>query len=131
MVKIESVTMLENFREFLILSCCKSFMPPGYFKDQYIFPERDSSLGTIYIEAASKIELSKIRDITFTRVYDVLGVIYVSRSGNTNLKWRQSRGRMGKVSGEASSNSLVNLIDSRVLTRSYIEDRIRREKVQT
>ena len=52
---------------------------------------------------------------------DVLGIIYNSKTGNTNLKWRQIRHNSGKVIGEASSNSLVNLVQSGVITREWVE----------
>ncbi len=40
-----------------------------------------------------------------------LGIIYNSKSGNTSLKWRQIRRNNGKVTGEASANSLTNLLN--------------------
>ena len=49
----------------------------------------------------------------------MLGIIYKSKSGSTNLKWRQIRGRGGKVTGEASTNSLVNLITAKVIDQDY------------
>ena len=52
---------------------------------------------------------------------DVLGIIYSSKSGNTSLKWRQIRKNNGKVSGEASSNSLVNLAEGGVITLEWVE----------
>lgn len=121
MVKIELKTTLERFRQFIILNTCKSFIPPGYLKDPSIFPERDPSQGLIYVEAVSKIDLGKIRDIRFVKVAEVLGVIYRSKSGNTDLKWRQIKGIVGKVVGEASPNSIVNLIESGVLPRNSIK----------
>ena len=35
------------------------------------------------------------------------------------MKWRQIRGRAGKVTGESSTNSLVNLITARVIDEKY------------
>jgi len=84
-----------------------------------VFPEKDGETGSIYIEAADKVTLKKERDITFINVRDVLGIIYKSKSGSTNLKWRQIRGRGGKVTGEASTNSLVNLITAKVIDQEY------------
>jgi hypothetical protein len=86
-----------------------SFIPEGYLRDPEVFPEKEGETGSIYIEAADKVSLKTIRDITFVNARDILGIIYVSKSGNTKLKWRESRGDLGKVSGEASTNSLVNL----------------------
>ena len=52
---------------------------------------------------------------------EILGIIYRSKSGNTHLIWRQVKGNIGKVSGEASPNSIVNLIEAGVLSRSMVK----------
>lgn len=122
MVHIETTSSIDSFRIFLINSTCLSFIPESYFNDRDIFPEKEGDTGSIYIEAADKVTLKKIRMITFISAKDILGIIYISKSGNTNLKWRQTRGKYGKVSGEASANSLVNLLDSRVITKEYAEE---------
>lgn len=121
MVKIEVKTTLERFRQFIILNTCKSFIPPNYLKDPSIFPERDQSQGLIYIEAVSKIDLDTIRNIKFTKATEVLGVIYRSKSGNTDLRWRQIKGVVGKIVGEASPNSIVNMIEAGILDRGSIK----------
>ena len=89
--------------------------------------EREDNLGSIYVEAADKVTLKKIRDITFVNARDVLGIIYNSKSGNTSLKWRQLRRNNGKVSGEASSNSLINLAESGVLTLDWVESYLKKK----
>jgi len=122
MVNIETTSSIESFRIFLINSTCLSFIPESYYRDKDIFPEKEGDTGSIYIEAADKVTLKKVRMITFISAKDILGIIYMSKSGNTNLKWRQTRGNYGKVSGVASANSLVNLLDSRVITKEYAED---------
>ena len=119
MVYIDTTTALENFRRFLINSTCASYIPESYLYDPEVFPEKDGETGSIYIEAADKVTLKKERDITFINVRDVLGIIYKSKSGNTNIKWRQIRGRGGKITGESSTNSLVNLITARVIDQEY------------
>lgn len=124
MVRIEVKTTLERFRQFVILNTCRSFIPPGYLKDPSIFPERDAEEGRIYVEAASKLDLGQIRNVRFVKVAEVLGVIYRSKSGNTELIWRQVRGNIGKVSGEASPNSIVNLIEVGVLQKSMVKKMI-------
>jgi hypothetical protein len=121
MVKIDAATSLENFRRFTIVSTCSSFAPESYTEDPEVFPEREESLGSIYVEAADKVTLKKIRGITFVNARDVLGIIYNSKTGNTSLKWRQFRHNSGKVTGEASSNSLVNLAQSGVITLEWVE----------
>jgi hypothetical protein len=121
MVYIDTTCTLENFRRFLIQSTCNSFIPEGYYRDQEVFPEKEGETGSIYIEAADKVSLRKIRDITFVNARDILGIIYVSKSGNTKLKWRESRGGSGKLTGEASTNSLVNLFSARVLSKDYTD----------
>lgn len=121
MVEIDVTCNLEGFRRFLINSTCRNFMPESYLRDPEVFPEKEGEQGSIYIEAADKVDLKKIKDITFINARDVLGIIYTSKSGNSRLKWRQLRGRIGRVTGEASTNSLVNLSMARVITPEYVE----------
>ena len=121
MVEVEVETTLEKFRQFLILSTCRSYIPEGYLRDPEVFPEREGERGAIYVEAADKVTLKKMRDITFVNARGVLGIIYESKSGNTKLKWRQVRGKLGKVSGTASGNALTNLISARVITPEYVK----------
>ena len=110
---------LNSFRRFMILSTCQSFIPEDLLEDDSIFPERSSEDGAIYVEAEDKETVERMGNITFVRVFEVLGVIYNSKSGRTRLKWRNARGDMGRLSGEASSNSLVNLYASEALDQSY------------
>ncbi|MEK0348122.1 MAG: hypothetical protein QQN44_07320, partial [Nitrosopumilus sp.] len=95
--------------------------------DFEVFPEREDNLGSVYVEAADKVTLKKIRDITFVNARDILGIIYNSKSGNTSLKWRQLRRNNGKVSGEASSNSLTNLAESGVITLGWVENYLKKK----
>jgi hypothetical protein len=124
LVEIDVTCTLEGFRRFLINSTCRSFIPESYLRDPEVFPEKEGEQGSIYIEAADKVTLKKIRDITFINARDILGIIYTSKSGNTRLKWRQLRGKIGRVTGEASNNSLVNLSMARVITPEYVESLI-------
>ena len=121
MVLIEAPCSLESFRRFIIISTCRSFMPESYMHDFEIFPEREEGPGAIYIEAADKVTLKKIREMTFVNAKEVLGIIYSSKSGNTQLKWRQTRRKNGKVTGEASPNALVNLVESGVITQDWVD----------
>ncbi|MCH8834244.1 MAG: hypothetical protein IIA81_08220 [Thaumarchaeota archaeon] len=130
MVKMDATTSLDSFRRFVMASTCNSFVPKSYLEDFEVFPEREESLGSIYVEAADKVTLKKIRDITFVNARDVLGIIYNSKSGNTSLKWRQIRRNNGKVSGEASSNSLVNLAEVGVITLDWVENYVRKKNQQ-
>ena len=125
MVAIDAPSTLENFRRFIIASTCSSFAPKSYLGDPEVFAEREEDLGSIYVEAADKVTLKKIREITFVNAKDVLGIIYSSKSGNTSLKWRQIRKNNGKVTGEASSNSLVNLAEGGVITLDWVENYVR------
>ena len=127
MVKIDASASLESFRRFVIASTCSSFAPKSYLDDFEVFAEREDILGSIYVEAADKVTLKKIRDITFVNARDVLGIIYNSKSGNTTLKWRQIRRNNGKVSGEASSNSLVNLSEAGVITLEWVENYVKKK----
>jgi len=127
MVIISTPSTLESFRRFIISSTCKSYAPRSYLEDSEVFAEREENLGAIYVEAADKVTLKKIRDITFMNARDVLGIIYNSKSGNTSLKWRQIRRMEGKVTGEASSNSLTNLSESGVLTLVWVENYLKKK----
>ena len=127
MVTISTPATLESFRRFIISSTCKSYAPRNYLEDSEVFAERDDNLGAIYVEAADKVTLKKIRDITFMNARDVLGIIYNSKSGNTSLKWRQIRRNEGKVTGEASPNSLTNLAESGVLTLDWVESYLKKK----
>src|SRR3989337_247454 len=120
LVLIEAACSLESFRRFIIVSTCRSFITESYMHDFEIFPEREEGPGEIYIEAADKVTLKKVREMTFVNAREILGIIYSSKSGNTQLKWRQTRRKSGKVNGDASSNALVNLVESGVLTQEWV-----------
>ncbi|MGO9643243.1 MAG: hypothetical protein ACLPY5_00695 [Candidatus Bathyarchaeia archaeon] len=119
MVNIDSVCDLGDFRRFMIMSTCQTYIPRELDEDETIYPERSSDNGTMYVEAEDKVTVQQIREIRFARVSNVLGIIYNSKSGRTKLKWRHLKGRMGRLSGEASTNTLVNLFASRALPESY------------
>ena len=125
MVHIETTASLENFRKFIIISTCRSFIPESYLRDYEVFPEREEGPGAIYIEAADKVTLKKIREMTFVNAKEILGIIYSSKSGNTQLRWRQTRKKSGKVHGNASPNALVNLVESEVLTQEWVDNYIK------
>jgi len=133
MVIIDTPASVESFRRFIISSTCRSFAPRSYLEDAEVFAEREDSLGAIYVEAADKVTLKKLRDMTFVNARDILGVIYNSKSGNTSLKWRQLKRNNGKVTGEASANSLTNLAESGVLTLDWVENYLKKksEEVKT
>ena len=127
MVTISTPATLESFRRFIISSTCKCYAPRNYLEDSEVFAEREDNLGAIYVEAADKVTLKKIRDIKFMNARDVLGIIYNSKSGNTSLKWRQIRRMEGKVTGEASPNSLTNLAEAGVLTLDWVENYLKKK----
>ena len=118
-MKVNVLTPLRKFRQFVILSTCISFIPPAFLHDLAVYPERPTLQGTIYVEAEDKATVRRIRNMVFVRVSDVIGVIYNSKSGRTRLKWRNLREGMGKVTGEASGNSLVNLFAANILDASH------------
>jgi len=130
MVKIDASASLESFRKFVITSTCSSFAPKSYIDDFEVFAEREEALGSVYVEAADKVTLKKIRDMTFVNARDVLGIIYNSKSGNTVLKWRQIRRNNGKVTGEASTNSLVNLSEAGVITLDWVENYVKKKAAE-
>ena len=131
MVEIDAPSSLESFRRFIIASTCSSFAPRSYLEDPEVFAEREEDLGSIYVEAVDKVTLKKIREIIFVNAKDVLGVIYSSKSGNTSLKWRQTRKNTGKVTGEASSNSLVNLAEGGVITLEWVENYVKKKQEES
>jgi hypothetical protein len=124
LVQIETTCSLESFRQFIIISTCRSFIPESYLHDYEVFPEREEGPGAIYIEAADKVTLKKIREMTFVNAKEILGIIYSSKSGNTQLKWRQTRRRSGKAQGNASPNALVNMVEAGVLTQEWVDQYI-------
>lgn len=130
LVQIETACSLESFRKFIIISTCRSFIPESYMRDFEVFPEREEGPGAIYIEAADKVTLKKIREMTFVNAKEILGIIYSSKSGNTQLKWRQTRRRTGKVQGSASPNALVNLVEAGVLTQEWVDQYIQSTQQQ-
>jgi hypothetical protein len=127
MVEIDVTCHLEAFRRFLVNSTCRSFIPESYLRDPEVFPEKESEPGSIYIEAADKVTLKRIRDITFVNANEVLGIIYKSKSGHSTLKWRHIEHEVGRVTGDASYNSLVNLSMARVISPEYVEELASRE----
>ena len=126
LVEIDVTCHLEGFRRFLINSTCRSFIPESYLRDSEVFPEKEEDPGSIYIEAADKVTLKKIRDITFINARDILGIIYTSKSGNSKLKWREMREGVGRLTGDASTNSLVNLSMARIITPGDVEEIMRK-----
>ena len=108
-----------------LLVLAESFIPESYLRDYEVFPEREEGPGAIYIEAADKVTLKKIREMTFVNAKEILGIIYSSKSGNTQLRWRQTRKKSGKVHGNASPNALVNLVESGVLTQEWVDNYIK------
>ena len=133
--KLDKWPIVQSFKMVAIdtpaSSTCKSYAPRAYLEDFEVFAEREDSLGAIYVEAADKVTLKKIRDITFVNAKDILGIIYNSKSGNTSLKWRQIRRNNGKVTGEASANSLTNLSESGVLTLEWVENYLKKKSQET
>ncbi len=127
MVTINAPSSLESFRRFIMTSTCSSFAPRSYLEDPEVFPTREEDKGSIYVEAADEVTLKKIGDITFVNARDVLGIIYSSKSGNTKLKWRQIRKNNGKVIGEASTHSLVNLAEGGVITLDWVENYVKKK----
>ena len=131
MVVIDTPASVESFRRFIISSTCRSYAPRSYLEDSEVFAEREDNLGAIYVEAADKVTLKKIRDMTFVNARDILGIIYNSKSGNTSLKWRQIKRNNGKVTGEASANSLTNLSESGVLTIDWVEKYLKKKSEES
>ncbi|MFH0896753.1 MAG: hypothetical protein V1850_01725 [Candidatus Bathyarchaeota archaeon] len=128
-MEIDAICYLPRFRQFMVLSTCESFIPSDFMDDENVFPERAAEKGTMYVEAEDKETVKTMGDITFMRVSEVLGVIYTSKSGRTKLRWRSTRGDLGKLTGEASGNSLVNLYASGALDKTYANAEGRKQAI--
>ncbi len=111
-MQIEVYCTLEELKKFLVESTGKTKFPRKYMDNPNILFERRNDVGKVYIEAESKKDLEQIEDIVVVEVNNVLGVEYISRSGRTRLKWRQLYKDFGKLFGEASPNTIVNLYEA-------------------
>src|SRR5256885_17056578 len=111
MVKLDTTCFLDSFRKFMVSSTCKSFIPQDYEANQSIIPERSREQGTMYVEAEDKVTLDKVQDITFVEVSSVLGIIYNSKSGHTQLKWRHVKVVFFLINGAPTKISPLPLHD--------------------
>lgn len=121
MVSIDLICPLKEFRKFLILSCCRSFIPREYLEDEKVFPERLEGAGLIYTEAEDKATLKKIRDVQFVHVGNVITVIYNSKSGSTRLRWEHKEADRGRLTGEASIRSVMKLVEAGIITEDTVK----------
>jgi hypothetical protein len=114
-LKVKSTCLLENFRDFLIVNTCKDYIPDDFLADPQVFPEREEP-GVMFVEAKDKESLLKVSEIKFVRATEIDRIIYKSKSGNTTLIWTRLKENSGKVIGDASLNSMVNLVTCKVVT---------------
>lgn len=121
-MQIQLYCTLDEMKDFLVESTCRSFIPRRYQEDDDVLLERRQEEGRIHVEADSKEDLEKIDEIDFITADEVIGVLYNSKSGNTNLRWRQVYERLGKLTGEASTNTLVNLFTVGIRTIEPMEE---------
>jgi|Deesub1362A_J573_1020465.scaffolds.fasta_scaffold00001_305 hypothetical protein len=112
MPKIEVYCTLEEVKRFLVESTAKNKLPRKYIVDPKYMFERRQEQGKIYIEADEKKDVEEIQDLVVVEVDNVLGISYESKSGRTKLIWRQIHKDLGKLTGIASGNTLVNLLES-------------------
>ncbi len=112
MPKIEVYCTLEEVKRFLVESTAKNKLPRKYIVDPKYMFERRQEQGKIYIEADEKKDIEEIHDLVVVEVDNVLGISYESKSGRTKLIWRQIHKDLGKLTGIASGNTLVNLLES-------------------
>jgi len=130
-VKIEIPCRLEDMRRFLIISCCKSFIPEQLLENESVFPERTSEAGAIYVEASDKTTIDRIGEISFTHAEEVIGVVYNSKSGLTKLRWERTGGKHGRLYGEASMRSLVNLVEAGAIREDDVRKQVLSKKRKT
>lgn len=119
-MRIDAPVRLEDFRRFLIRGC--TAVPKSYGKDRSVFAER---AGYVQVEAADKVTLRHIRDVTFVRAYTVQSIAYRSKSRHTSITWKSTI-QGGRLRGNASSSMVIGLAESRVLDADWIEDHIGR-----
>jgi hypothetical protein len=91
-------------------------MPLALYRDEEVFPERSTEAGRMYIEAKDKQTLVSAGEIRFVKASNVDLIIYNSKSGRTRLKWTRTEGENGRLSGEASLNTLVNLAAAKIIS---------------
>ncbi|MFQ5710223.1 MAG: hypothetical protein ACE5GD_00435 [Candidatus Geothermarchaeales archaeon] len=108
-MKISLYCTLAEMRQFLLESTCKSFIPKRLLDNEKVFPERRMEDALIHVEAERKTDLEQSRELVFVEAENIMGIIYNSKSGSSRLKWRQVYGELGRLTGEASVNTLVNL----------------------
>jgi len=84
--------------------------------------ERRQEIGRIYVEAEYKKDIDKVDELVIVEVNNVLGIKYRSRSGRTELIWRQIYGELGKLSGRASGNTIVNLLEAGIRNIRVIKE---------
>ena len=89
---------------------------------EYSRPDKGERIKIRIALTVEKISLDEVLD-----KLRISGIIYNSKSGNTSLKWRQIRRMEGKVTGEASPNSLTNLAESGVLTLDWVENYLKKK----
>ena len=121
-MKIEVYCTLEEMKRFLIESTCKDRLPEKYIEDKNILFERRQDIGRIYIEAEYKKDIDEIDELAIVEVKNVLGIKYRSRSGRTDLTWRQIYGELGKLYGKASGNTIVNLLEAGIRNIRVIKE---------
>ena len=123
MPKIEVYCTLDEMKRFLIESTAKNKLPRKYMQGSEILFERRQEQGKIYIEADEKDDIEEIQDLIIVKATNVLGIQYQSKSGRTNLIWRQIHKDLGKLTGLASGNTLVNLLESGIKDIRVIKEK--------
>ena len=121
-MKIEVYCTLEEMKKFLIESTCKDRLPQKYIEKKNVLFERRQEIGRIYIEAENKKDIDEIDELIIVEVKNVLGIKYRSRSGRTDLIWRQIYGELGKLYGRASGNTIVNLLEAGIRNIRVIKE---------
>jgi len=109
-------------KRFLIESTCKNRLPKKYAENPNYLFERRQDIGRIYVEAEYKRDVETLEDLVIIEVKNVLGITYTSRSGRTQLTWRQIYKELGKLYGKASGNTIVNLLEAGIRNIRVIKE---------
>ncbi len=116
--KITIMISLDVFRRFLL--SIYDDIPEIYIKDTTIFLERESK-SLIHVRAIDKCTISETPEYTIISAKGVLDIFYRSKSGRTKLHWDlvQREDKIGKLTGTASSSTLIRLASAGIYNQKY------------
>jgi len=136
LLKIETITHLSRFKtlEKFIIEKYLKLEAGDILDDPAVHAETSSDYLTFYVEASKKDTISKvdskIAPIKFVRTDGILGVI-IRFDPHLDLRWRKTRGMLGKMYGRVNLYGLKILIDLGIYKGVENIDNTKRSKVLT